>query len=221
MNLTAIEQRPLFNEHPPQLLITPAERDWLCAEVKRLTDMLNHSTEERAKLIVQLTDHVPVRDQLNALTARAVAAEQTLGAIESAIAAEYNDGKSKRSGDLLDDFAEWVRHHAEVESERNQLRADLAREREAREKAEADVADLRASLSEALTGTLTLHTIPRGEQAAEVVRLTAELTDTKAAIRAEIAAAFDAMAELFRERQFAVMSLSDCFNNVAAKLRRE
>jgi len=52
--------------------------------------------------------------------------KQTLAAIESGIKNEFSDGKSTMSDDLLDNFQEFVRHHKEVETERNVLRNRVA-----------------------------------------------------------------------------------------------
>lgn len=49
-----------------------------------------------------------------------------LSAIQTGIDNEFNDGQSTKSDDLLDNFQEFVRHHKEVETERNQLRAQLS-----------------------------------------------------------------------------------------------
>lgn len=49
----------------------------------------------------------------------------TVAAFEAGLAKEFDDGKSERSGDLLDDFGEWVNHHEKIEKERDQLQYPL------------------------------------------------------------------------------------------------
>lgn len=87
-------------------LLTPAELE----EIKRRGDNFRDCT--------RYTDELALHGHIAAL-------QYELAAIRAAVDAEFDDGKSVKTGDLLDDFAEFVRHHAEVEIERNALRKQV------------------------------------------------------------------------------------------------
>lgn len=117
--LTEIEQRPANLDQYARLVvpISISERDALIAEARKVealdkdlaarNDMLDRSTEERAKLIVQLTDHVPVRDQLSALAARAESAEARNTKLTAFLRqAEDRAESSERKRDELKNYAD-------------------------------------------------------------------------------------------------------------------
>lgn len=98
--------------------------------------------------------------------------EQELAAIKTAIDKEYADGKSVKSDDMLDNMAEWVRHHAEIEQELKYISENICGV-----KVEGDVTlDMVYAFVE---GEIERQSDLKGKAQADVTRLTAELEAVK------------------------------------------